>query len=126
MLKGITQINKRQGFCAAKLLHFGIPPKCPTASWLRRLTEALSVGHSLRMRGCPTKKCPTRAVKGVRVGHFGGTNTLSRDYVFVEGLANSAGTGVEFLDHSFYTLTKAGLVEIYCKDVLAAVELLKA
>lgn len=46
--------------------------------------------------------------------------------VLVQGLADGAGTGVEFLDHSFYTLTKAGLVQIYCKDILAAVEFLQA
>ena len=46
--------------------------------------------------------------------------------VLVEGLADGAGTGVEFLDHAFYALTQAGLVEIYCKDVLAAVEFLQA
>lgn len=46
--------------------------------------------------------------------------------VLVQSLADGAGTCVEFLDHSFYTLTKTGLVQIYCKDVLAAVEFLKA
>ena len=44
----------------------------------------------------------------------------------MQGLADGAGTGVEFLDHALYTLAKTGLVEIYCKDVLAAVEFLQA
>jgi hypothetical protein len=46
--------------------------------------------------------------------------------VLVEGFADGAGTGVELLDHAFYTLAQTGLVEVDSKDILAAIELLKA
>ena len=44
----------------------------------------------------------------------------------MESLANGTGTGVEFLDHAFNALAKTGLVQIDCKDVLAAVKFLEA
>ena len=44
----------------------------------------------------------------------------------MEGGADGAGAGVEFLDHSFYLLTQAGFVEVDSKDVLAGVEFLQA
>ena len=47
-------------------------------------------------------------------------------YVLVEGLADGAGTGVEFLDHAFDALAETGLVEVNGEYVLAAVELLEA
>ena len=43
--------------------------------------------------------------------------------VLVESLADGAGAGVEFLDHSLDALTQASFVEIYGKYVLAAIEL---
>ena len=44
----------------------------------------------------------------------------------MQSLAEGAGTGVEFLDHSLDSLAQAGLVEVYCEYVLAAVEFLEA
>ena len=44
----------------------------------------------------------------------------------MEGLADCASTGVEFLDHTLYALAKASLVEVNGKDILAAVEFLEA
>ena len=46
--------------------------------------------------------------------------------VLVQRLANSAGTGVEFLDHALYALAQTGLVEVNGKDILAAVKFLEA
>ena len=53
-------------------------------------------------------------------------SALSGQYVLVQSLADSAGAGIEFLDHSLYTLTQTSLIQVNCKYILAAVELLKA
>ena len=53
-------------------------------------------------------------------------NALSCKYVLVEGFADGTRSGVEFLDHSLNALTQAGLIQVNGKNVLAAVEFLKA
>ena len=52
-------------------------------------------------------------------------NASSCKYVLVQGFADGAGAGIEFLDHTFDALTESGLIQVNGKDVLAAVELLK-
>ena len=44
----------------------------------------------------------------------------------MEGIPDGTLIGKEFLHHTFYPFTKTSLLEVKTKDVLAAVELLKA
>ena len=46
-------------------------------------------------------------------------------HVFVERLADSTGTGVEFLDVALNLLAEACLIEVEAEDILAAVELVQ-